>query len=77
MSSTKPYRIQHRETGCWLSAERDRDLWVSFRDIRWSTTFQCVDEAKAAARMFGLSHLHFRITTSTEMPVAENATSQR
>jgi hypothetical protein len=77
MSFPKPYRIQHRDTGCWLSVDRDRDSWVSFRDIRWSTTFRCADEAKAAARTFNLSHERFRITTSTEMPVADNATNPR
>jgi hypothetical protein len=68
MSSPDVYRIQCRETGCWLSATGDRDLWVSYRDIRHATTFSTVAEAKHAAAFFKLPYARFRITTSTQMP---------
>jgi hypothetical protein len=66
------FRIQHRETGCWLSADRDRDAWVSFKDIRWATTFKSADDAKHACRLFGLTPDRFRITSSTAMPTQQN-----
>lgn len=63
------WRVQCRQTGCWLSVERDRDMWVSFCDIRWATAFDSPEEAKQTARTFGLTYERFRVTSSTAMPV--------
>lgn len=61
-------RIQHRETGCWLSVTSNRALWVSCKDIREATTFNTADDAKHAARYFELTSQHYRITSSTSKP---------
>jgi hypothetical protein len=68
---TPVYRIQHRETGCWLSSDRNVDAWVSFKDIRWATRFESAEDAKAVAKQFGLTPDRYRITSSTMLPVKQ------
>lgn len=62
------YRIQHRETGCWLIIEgfgkNQRDAWVSRKDAKHATQFETADEAKAAAMQFGLTAKNYKITTN-------------
>lgn len=58
--------IQHRETGCFLLIEgfgpRQRDAWLGPPDREHATRFQTADEARAAAKTFGLTSTHYKIT---------------
>ena len=60
------YVVAHRETGCLLVVEgfgpRQRDAWVSARDHEHATRFSTADEARAAAKTFGLTSNHYKIT---------------
>lgn len=60
------YRIQHRETGCWLLVEgfgrQERDAWLGPKDGPHATKFDTADEAKAVARKFSLTSKNYRIT---------------
>jgi hypothetical protein len=59
------FTIQHRETGCFLIVEgfgpRQRDAWVSAKDWVHATRFETAEEARAAAKNFGLTNQHYKI----------------
>lgn len=57
-----PYRIQHRETGCWLVVDGTVDAYVGPGDIRHATKFRTVEEARQTAMRFSLKHTHYKIT---------------
>ena len=38
------------------------DCYLGARDWRFATKFRTADEAKAAAKEYGLNHNHYRIT---------------
>lgn len=58
--------IVHRETGCLLLIEgfgpRQRDAWLGSRDREHATRFSSAEEARAAAKTFGLTSDHYKIT---------------
>lgn len=68
MTSSLKLRIQHRETGCWLSVTNKNDMWVGFKDLAYATTFNTAQQAKEAAQFFGLTQQHYRITSATSRP---------
>jgi hypothetical protein len=64
------FRLQHRETGCWLIVDgygpRQRDAWLGPKDGSHATQFSNAEDAKAAAKTFGLTPKHYKITQSHE-----------